>query len=110
VASDAHQSSEWVNNKLQNERQVHLLQKGFVSFNKITESCVILLHDINFLNFTRHLSEHLVAAFAKRLARLTLVAPPQDIHIILMFIGNLVLRHPGLKRLFNHPTGGEGKS
>jgi len=68
------------------------------------------LHDINFLNFTRHLSEHLVAAFAKRLARLTLVAPPQDIHIILMFIGNLVLRHPGLKRLFNHPTGGEGKS
>lgn len=68
------------------------------------------LHDTNFLNFTRHLSEHLVAAFAKRLARLTLVAPPQDIHIILMFIGNLVLRHPGLKRLFNHPTGGEGKS
>lgn len=59
-----------------------------------------------FLSST-HLSEHLVAAFAKRLARLTLVAPPQDIHIILMFIGNLVLRHPGLKRLFNHPTGGE---
>jgi U3 small nucleolar RNA-associated protein 19 len=50
-----------------------------------------------------------VAAFAKRLARLTLVAPPQDIQIILMFIGNLILRHPGLKRLFNHPTGGEGK-
>jgi U3 small nucleolar RNA-associated protein 19 len=71
---------------------------------------LFFLHDINFLNFTRHLSEHLVAAFAKRLARLTLVAPPQDIHIILMFIGNLVLRHPGLKRLFNHPTGGEGKS
>ncbi|XP_069698029.1 nucleolar complex protein 4 homolog A isoform X1 [Periplaneta americana] len=59
-----------------------------------------------FLSST-HLSEHLVAAFAKRLARLTLVAPPQDIHIILMFIGNLILRHPGLKRLINHPTGGE---
>jgi U3 small nucleolar RNA-associated protein 19 len=62
-----------------------------------------------FLNVTRHLSEHLVAAFAKRLARLTLVAPPQDIQIILMFIGNLILRHPGLKRLLNHPKAGEGK-
>lgn len=50
-----------------------------------------------------------MAAFAKRLARLTLVAPPQDIQIILMFIGNLILRHPGLKRLLNHPKGGEGK-
>lgn len=62
-----------------------------------------------FLSST-YLSEHLVAAFAKRLARLTLVAPPQDIHIILMFIGNLILRHPGLKRLINHPTGGEVSS
>ncbi|KAK7866877.1 hypothetical protein R5R35_006041 [Gryllus longicercus] len=59
-----------------------------------------------FLSST-HLPENLVAAFAKRLARLTLVAPPQDILVILMFIGNLVLRHPGLKRLINHPTGGE---
>ncbi|XP_067004241.1 nucleolar complex protein 4 homolog B [Anabrus simplex] len=59
-----------------------------------------------FLSST-HLPENLVAAFAKRLARLTLVAPPQDILVILMFIGNLILRHPGLKRLINHPTGGE---
>ena len=43
--------------------------------------------------------ESLVAAFIKRLARLALIAPPQDILIILYFIGNLIIRHPGLKRL-----------
>lgn len=51
--------------------------------------------------------EALVAAFAKRLSRLTLVAPPEDIIIILLFIGNLLLRHPGLKRLIDHPQNGE---
>ncbi|XP_004535222.1 nucleolar complex protein 4 homolog A [Ceratitis capitata] len=51
-----------------------------------------------FLSST-HLPENLVAAFVKRLARLSLIAPPQDAVIILYFIGNLILRHPGLKRL-----------
>lgn len=41
------------------------------------------------------------------MARLTLVAPPEDILIILLFIGNLLLRHPGLKCLIDHPEGGE---
>lgn len=59
-----------------------------------------------FLSST-HLPEGLVAAFIKRLARLALIAPPQDIVIILRFIGNLILRHPALKRLIFHPTGGE---
>lgn len=54
-----------------------------------------------------HLPENLVAAFVKRLARLSLVAPPQDITTIIYFIGNLILRHPGLKRLICHPIGGE---
>lgn len=52
-----------------------------------------------------HLPENLVAAFAKRLARLALVAPPQDITTIIYFIGNLILRHPGLKRMISHPIG-----
>lgn len=52
-----------------------------------------------------HLPENLVAAFVKRLARLSLVAPPQDIATIIYFIGNLILRHPGLKRLICHPSG-----
>ncbi|XP_058450790.1 nucleolar complex protein 4 homolog A [Malaya genurostris] len=54
-----------------------------------------------------HLPESLVAAFVKRLARLALIAPPQDIVIILRFIGNLIMRHPALKRLIFHPSGGE---
>lgn len=53
------------------------------------------------------LPEMLVAAFVKRLARLSLIAPPQDIVIILYFIGNLIIRHPGLKRLICHPDGGQ---
>lgn len=52
-----------------------------------------------------HLPENLVAAFAKRLARLALVAPPQDVITIIYFIGNLILRHPGLKRMISHPNG-----
>lgn len=44
-----------------------------------------------FLSST-HLPETLVAAFAKRLARLALVAPSEDIIIICRFIGNLILR------------------
>lgn len=44
-----------------------------------------------FLSST-HLPETLVAAFMKRLARLALVAPSEDIIIICMFIGNLILR------------------
>ncbi|XP_033229282.1 nucleolar complex protein 4 homolog B [Belonocnema kinseyi] len=59
-----------------------------------------------FLSST-HLPEALVAAFAKRLSRLTLVAPAEDIIIILLFVGNLLLRHPGLKRLIDHPQNGE---
>ncbi|XP_061396886.1 nucleolar complex protein 4 homolog A [Musca vetustissima] len=51
-----------------------------------------------FLSST-HLPENLVAAFVKRLARLSLIAPPQDTVIMLQFIGNLLLRHLGLKRL-----------
>uniref|UniRef100_A0A182J377 CCAAT-binding factor domain-containing protein n=1 Tax=Anopheles atroparvus TaxID=41427 RepID=A0A182J377_ANOAO len=54
-----------------------------------------------------HLPEGLVAAFVKRLARLSLIAPPQDVVIIMRFVGNLILRHPALKRLIFHPTGGE---
>ncbi|XP_075158708.1 nucleolar complex protein 4 homolog A [Haematobia irritans] len=55
------------------------------------------LSDI-FLTST-HLPENLVAAFIKRLARLSLISPPQDAVIMMYFIGNLLLRHLGLKRL-----------
>lgn len=41
----------------------------------------------------------LVAAFIKRMARLSLIAPPTDIQIMAAFIGNLLIRHPSLKVL-----------
>lgn len=55
---------------------------------------------ISFLSFS-HLPLTLVGAFAKRLSRLTLVAPPEDILIILPFVGNLMRRHAGIKELIN---------
>ncbi|KAG5895422.1 hypothetical protein JTB14_037581 [Gonioctena quinquepunctata] len=58
-----------------------------------------------FLSST-HLPENLVAAFAKRMARLALIAPSEDIIIICNFIGNLILRHPGLKCLLHNPDFG----
>lgn len=48
-----------------------------------------------------HLPEALVGAFVKRVSRLALGAPPQDIIISLYFIANLIIRHKGLKRLLN---------
>ncbi|ENN70524.1 hypothetical protein YQE_12700, partial [Dendroctonus ponderosae] len=57
-----------------------------------------------FLSST-HLPEMLVAAFAKRLARLALLAPSEDIIIICHFVGNLILRHPGLKYLLHNGNG-----
>lgn len=54
-----------------------------------------------------HLPENLVAAFAKRMSRLALVAPAQDITVIIYFIGNLIVRHPGLKRLISRPVADE---
>lgn len=58
-----------------------------------------LFHLADIFLTSSYLPETLVAAFIKRLARLSLIAPPQDIIIILYFIGNLIIRHPGLKRL-----------
>ncbi|XP_046399018.1 nucleolar complex protein 4 homolog B [Ischnura elegans] len=53
-----------------------------------------------------HLPESMVASFVKRLSRLALVAPPHDISLILAFMGNLILRHPGLKKMVDNPGGG----
>lgn len=58
-----------------------------------------LFHLADIFLTSSYLPEALVAAFIKRLARLALIAPPQDIIIIVHFIGNLIIRHPGLKRL-----------
>lgn len=40
-----------------------------------------------------------MAAFAKRLSRLALVASPEDAGSLLQLVANLLLRHPALKRM-----------
>ncbi|XP_061458935.1 nucleolar complex protein 4 homolog isoform X2 [Rhineura floridana] len=52
-----------------------------------------------------HLPAYLVAAFAKRLARLALTAPPDGLLIVIPFICNLFRRHPSCKVLIHRPEG-----
>ncbi|CAH2267677.1 jg15697 [Pararge aegeria aegeria] len=58
-----------------------------------------LLHLADIFLSSTHLPESLVAAFAKRLARLALVACPEDAGGLLQLVANLLLRHPALKRM-----------
>lgn len=53
-----------------------------------------------FLSSTK-LPAHIVAAYMKRLSRLTLQARPRTLVILLKLIGNLIVRHPVLNFLKN---------
>ncbi|RUS85637.1 hypothetical protein EGW08_006583 [Elysia chlorotica] len=52
-----------------------------------------------------HLPSYLVAAFAKRLARLSLHAPTPALYISLPFIMNLISRHPACEVLLHRSEG-----
>uniref|UniRef100_A0A2K5EQ80 Nucleolar complex associated 4 homolog n=1 Tax=Aotus nancymaae TaxID=37293 RepID=A0A2K5EQ80_AOTNA len=52
-----------------------------------------------------HLPAYLVAAFAKRLARLALTAPPEALLMVLPFICNLLRRHPACRVLAGSERG-----
>ncbi|XP_021113380.1 nucleolar complex protein 4 homolog isoform X3 [Heterocephalus glaber] len=52
-----------------------------------------------------HLPAYLVAAFAKRLSRLALMAPPEALLMVLPFICNLLRRHPACRVLVHRPRG-----
>lgn len=54
-----------------------------------------------------HLPAYLVAAFAKRLSRLALTAPPEALLMVLPFICNLLRRHPACRVLVHRPPGPE---
>ncbi|XP_048369624.1 nucleolar complex protein 4 homolog [Sphaerodactylus townsendi] len=54
-----------------------------------------------------HLPSYLVAAFAKRLARLSLAAPPDALLMVIPFVCNLLRRHPSCKVLIHRPGGPE---
>jgi hypothetical protein len=45
----------------------------------------------SWLIFISHVPEYIAAAFAKRLSRLALIAPPNVIVMLLHFIGNLMV-------------------
>uniref|UniRef100_A0A3B3ZLF6 CCAAT-binding factor domain-containing protein n=1 Tax=Periophthalmus magnuspinnatus TaxID=409849 RepID=A0A3B3ZLF6_9GOBI len=56
------------------------------------------------LFLSSHLPVYLIAAFAKRLARLALTAPPTALLIVLPFIYNLIRRHPSCRVLIHKPS------
>ncbi|CAK1548038.1 unnamed protein product [Leptosia nina] len=58
-----------------------------------------LIHLADIFLSSTHLPESLVAAFAKRISRLALVASPEDARECLQLVANLLLRHPALKRM-----------
>ncbi|XP_064128069.1 nucleolar complex protein 4 homolog isoform X2 [Loxodonta africana] len=58
----------------------------------------VLIHQHNL-----HLPAYLVAAFAKRLSRLALTAPPEALLMVLPFICNLLRRHPACRVLIHRP-------
>ncbi|XP_037548637.1 nucleolar complex protein 4 homolog [Nematolebias whitei] len=61
-------------------------------------------HLANLFLSSSHLPVYLVAAFAKRLARLALIAPPTALLIVLPFIYNLIRRHPSCRVLIHKPS------
>uniref|UniRef100_A0AAX7T1J0 CCAAT-binding factor domain-containing protein n=1 Tax=Astatotilapia calliptera TaxID=8154 RepID=A0AAX7T1J0_ASTCA len=61
-------------------------------------------HLANVFLSSSHLPVYLVAAFAKRLARLALTAPPTALLIVLPFIYNLIRRHPSCRVLIHKPS------
>ncbi|XP_041826839.1 nucleolar complex protein 4 homolog [Melanotaenia boesemani] len=61
-------------------------------------------HLANLFLSSSHLPVYLVAAFAKRLARLSLTAPPTALLMVLPFIYNLIRRHPSCRILIHKPS------
>ena len=56
-------------------------------------------HLVDMFLMSTHLPAYLVAAFAKRLSRLSLSAPPSGIMLIVPFVCNLIKRHPSIQVL-----------
>ncbi|XP_070572061.1 nucleolar complex protein 4 homolog B-like [Ptychodera flava] len=52
-----------------------------------------------------HIPSYLVAAFAKKLSRLALTAPPTGILLVIPLVCNLIKRHPNVALLINRPDG-----
>ncbi|KAL2099845.1 hypothetical protein ACEWY4_004239 [Coilia grayii] len=61
-------------------------------------------HLANLFLSSTHLPVYLVAAFAKRLSRLALTAPPSALVMLLPLICNLIRRHPSCRVLIHRPS------
>ncbi|CAF1090200.1 unnamed protein product [Brachionus calyciflorus] len=46
-----------------------------------------------------HFSSVIVGTFIKKLSRMTLTCPPADLKFLIMFIYNLLIRHPNFEKL-----------
>ncbi|CAL8276651.1 unnamed protein product [Merluccius merluccius] len=79
-------------------------------YNLLEPSVVHVKYRARFFNLANlflsstHLPVYLVAAFAKRLARLALTAPPESLLMLLPFIYNLIRRHPACRVLVHRPS------
>lgn len=64
-----------------------------------------------FLNLSdcSHVPAYTVAAVAKRLSRLSLIAPADSLHLLLVFTMNLIIRHPTLTVLLHRVSDVEGE-
>ncbi|CAH1401937.1 unnamed protein product [Nezara viridula] len=82
-------------------KKIYSMLDGYV-FDTQYKSRFYYLTDM-FLS-SSHLPEALVAGYIKKFARLSLIAPPVDIIIMMTFIVNLLIRHPGLKILMHRVT------
>ena len=58
---------------------------------------------LNLFLSSTHLPEYLIAAFIKKMSRLSLVAPTHSLVLIIKFIANLLVRFPSLRKLTNNP-------
>ncbi|XP_067910723.1 nucleolar complex protein 4 homolog isoform X4 [Heterodontus francisci] len=68
------------------------------------------LHLLDLFLSSSHLPAYLVAAFSKRLSRLSLTSPPQALLMIIPFICNLIRRHPSCKPLIHRPNEAQGSA
>lgn len=82
-------------------KKIYSMLDGYV-FDTQYKSRFYYLTDM-FLS-SSHLPEALIAGYIKKFARLSLIAPPVDIIIMMTFIVNLLIRHPGLKMLMHRVT------
>ena len=73
-------------------------KKRRYSLNRI--GCALIFY-LTFL-LTSHLSSNLVAAFVKKLSRMSLTCPPGDARFMILFIYNLLIRHKNCKILINN--------